>query len=116
MKRLLILIIVIIPLFSIAQKQKPKLVIGIVVDQMRYDYLTRFWDKYGDGGFKKLVNEGFNCKNTNFNYMPTYTGPGHASIYAGTTPENHGIIANTWYNKIANNSMYCTQDFMLSFP
>ena len=55
MKRLLIFIIVIIPLFSIAQKQKPKLVIGIVVDQMRYDYLTRFWDKYGDGGFKKLV-------------------------------------------------------------
>lgn len=100
--------------FGFSQKQKtkqqPKLVIGIVVDQMRYDYLTRYWDKYGDGGFKKLVNKGFNCKNANYNYMPTYTGPGHASIYTGTTPENHGIISNTWYNKFADNRMYCTGD------
>ncbi len=112
MRKLFILSLVIIPFFSFAQKQKPKLVVGIVVDQMRYDYLTRFWDKYGDGGFKKLVNEGFNCKNANYNYMPTYTGPGHASIYTGTTPENHGIISNTWYNKVANNSMYCTRDYL----
>ncbi|MGB0887346.1 MAG: alkaline phosphatase PafA [Vicingaceae bacterium] len=89
---------------------QPKLVIGIVVDQMRYDYLTRFWDRYGEGGFKKLVNKGYNCKNANYNYMPTYTGPGHASIYTGTTPENHGIISNTWYNKYANDEMYCTGD------
>jgi predicted AlkP superfamily pyrophosphatase or phosphodiesterase len=112
MKRFIILSLVVIPLLGIAQKQKPKLVIGIVVDQMRYDYLTRFWDKYGEGGFKKLVNGGFNCKNANYNYMPTYTGPGHASIYAGTTPENHGIISNTWYNKVANNNMYCTRDYL----
>lgn len=92
------------------QKSKPKLVIGIVVDQMRYDYLTRYWDRYGEGGFKKLVNEGFNCKNANYNYMPTYTGPGHASIYTGTTPENHGIIANDWYNKTLNSFTYCTGD------
>ncbi len=112
MRRIVILFLLIIPFFSIAQKKKPKLVIGIVVDQMRYDYLTRFWDKYGDGGFKKLVNEGFNCKNANYNYMPTYTGPGHASIYTGTTPENNGIISNTWYNKATNNTMYCTGDYM----
>lgn len=114
MKRLIILSLVIIPFFSVAQKQKPKLVIGIVVDQMRYDFLVRFWDKYGDGGFKKLVNEGFNCKNANFNYMPTYTAPGHASIYTGTTPENHGIISNTWYNKMTNNSIYCTEDTLVN--
>jgi predicted AlkP superfamily pyrophosphatase or phosphodiesterase len=112
MKKLILVSLVLIPFFTSAQKQKPKLVIGIVVDQMRYDYLTRFWDKYGDNGFKKLVNEGFNCKNANYNYMPTYTGPGHASIYTGTTPENHGIISNTWYNKVANNSMYCTRDYL----
>ncbi|MBL4668692.1 MAG: alkaline phosphatase family protein, partial [Flavobacteriales bacterium] len=112
MKRLFIFSLVIIPFLSIAQRQKPKLVVGIVIDQMRYDYLTRFWDKYSNDGFKKLVNEGFNCKNANYNYMPTYTGPGHASIYTGTTPENHGIISNTWYNKIANNNMYCTQDYL----
>src|SRR5690606_12047290 len=70
----------------------PKLVVGIVVDQMRYDYLTRFWDQYGVGGFKRLVIDGFNCKNNHFNYAPTYTGPGHASVYTGTSPAIHGII------------------------
>ena len=74
----------------------PKLVVGIVVDQMRYDYLTRFYNKYGEGGFKRMMNEGFNCKNNHFNYVPTYTGPGHASVYTGTTPKYHGIIPNDW--------------------
>lgn len=98
----------IIPFFATAQK--PKLVVGIVVDQMRYDYLTRFWDRYGEDGFKKLINNGYNCKNTHYNYMPTYTGPGHASIYTGTTPENHGIISNTWFDKSINKYTYCTSD------
>ena len=53
---------------STAQEEKPKLVVGIVVDQMRYDYLTRFYKKYGEGGFKRMMNEGFNCKNNHFNY------------------------------------------------
>lgn len=89
---------------------KPKLVVGIVVDQMRYDYIYRFWDKFGNDGFKKLVNEGFFCKNTNYNYVPTYTGPGHASIYTGTTPAVHGIIANDWFDKSSGKNMYCVQD------
>ena len=110
MRKFILLSLIILPFLSQGQKKRPKLVVGIVVDQMRYDYLTRFWDKYGDDGFKKLVNKGFNCKNANYNYMPTYTGPGHASIYTGTTPENHGIISNNWYNKFTNNSMYCTED------
>ena len=79
-------------------KSIPKLVVGIVVDQMRYDYLTRFYNKYGDGGFKRMIDEGFNCKNNHFNYIPTYTGPGHASVYTGTTPKYHGIIY--WYNEL----------------
>ena len=66
--------------------EKPKLVVGIVVDKMRFDYLTRFWDRYSDGGFKRMVSEGFNAKNHHFNYVPTATGPGHASVYTGTTP------------------------------
>jgi len=111
MKRnLIVSICLIIPTLFFAQQKKPKLVVGIVIDQMRYDYLVRFWDRYGDSGFKKLVNEGYNCKNTNYNYMPTYTGPGHASIYTGTTPENHGIISNTWYDKVTDNNTYCTSD------
>lgn len=90
--------------------QKPKLVVGIVVDQMRYDYLTRFWDQYGDGGFKRMVNEGFNCKNNHFNYAPTSTGPGHASVYTGTTPAMHGIIGNNWYDKESGEDVYCAGD------
>lgn len=96
--------------FSFAQQQKPKLVVGIVIDQMRYDYLDRYWNKFSDDGFKKIVNGGFNCKNTHYNYMPTYTGPGHASIYTGTTPENHGIIANDWYDKRQKKYVYCAED------
>tara|TARA_R110002050_G_scaffold300769_1_gene472422 strand:- start:52288 stop:53949 length:1662 start_codon:yes stop_codon:yes gene_type:complete len=89
---------------------KTKLVVGIVVDQMRYDYLTRFYAKYGDGGFKRMINEGFNCKNNHFNYVPTYTGPGHSSIYTGTTPKYHGIIANNWYDKEIKKMVYCAGD------
>ena len=89
---------------------RPKLVVGIVVDQMRYDYLTRFYSKYGDGGFKRLVNEGFNCKNNHFNYIPTKTGPGHASIFTGTTPKYHGIIANDWFDKNLKHNVYCAGD------
>ncbi|GGD87076.1 alkaline phosphatase PafA [Planktosalinus lacus] len=88
----------------------PKLVVGIVVDQMRYDYLTRFYDRYGEGGFKRLLNEGFEFKNNHFNYIPTYTGPGHASVYTGTYPAIHGIIANDWYDKEIKQSVYCAQD------
>ncbi len=88
----------------------PKLVVGIVVDQMRYDYLTRFQSKYGSGGFKRMMNEGFNCKNNHFNYVPTYTGPGHASVYTGTTPKYHGIIGNNWYDKELKSMVYCAGD------
>jgi predicted AlkP superfamily pyrophosphatase or phosphodiesterase len=89
---------------------KPKLVVGIIVDQMRYEYLTRFEDRFGEGGFLRLVNQGFNCKNNHFNYVPTYTGPGHASVYTGTTPKYHGIISNTWYDKVSKQSVYCAGD------
>lgn len=88
----------------------PKLVVGIVVDQMRYDYLTRFYSKYGEGGFKRMINEGFNCKNNHFNFVPTYTGPGHASVYTGTTPKYHGIIGNDWFDKVSKKSVYCASD------
>lgn len=95
---------------SIINPDRPKLVVGIVVDQMRYDYLTRFENRYGKGGFMRLISEGFNCKNNHFNYIPTYTGPGHASVYTGTTPKHHGIIANNWYNKFEKQSVYCAGD------
>jgi predicted AlkP superfamily pyrophosphatase or phosphodiesterase len=89
---------------------KPKLVVGIVVDQMRADFIYRYWAKYGSGGFKRLVNEGFFFKDTHYNYVPTYTAPGHTSIYTGATPAIHGIIANEWLNKVNNKRLYCTDD------
>lgn len=99
---------------SSAQKSsapdKPKLVVGIVIDQMRYDYIWRFWDLYGDGGFKKLVNDGFLCRNTHYNYFLTTTAPGHASIYTGTTPAIHGIIDNGWYDRTTGAEIYCVTD------
>ena len=94
----------------VALHAKPKLVVGIVIDQMRYDYLTRFYSKYGNDGFKRLINKGFNCKNNHYNYVPTYTGPGHASIFTGTSPKNHGIIANYWYDKFEKEKVYCAGD------
>ncbi|WP_340074315.1 alkaline phosphatase PafA [Leptobacterium sp. I13] len=115
MKRYFTLLFIFICFFGTAQTDErpysqPKLVVGIVIDQMRYDYLTRFWDKYDDGGFKRLVNEGFNCKNNHYNYEPTYTGPGHASVYTGTTPKMHGIIANEWYDRASMKMIYCADD------
>ncbi|MGI9548184.1 MAG: alkaline phosphatase PafA [Flavobacteriaceae bacterium] len=84
-----------------ATNTKPKLVVGIVVDQMRFDYLYKYESKYGEGGFKRIMREGFNFKNTQFNYVPTVTAAGHASIYTGTTPSSHGIIGNSWYDRKA---------------
>ncbi|MDD3356889.1 MAG: alkaline phosphatase family protein, partial [Dysgonamonadaceae bacterium] len=92
------------------QKEKAKLVVGIVVDQMRNDYIDRFWDRYSEDGFKRLVNEGYRFKNGHFNYVPTYTGPGHASIFSGTSPMNHGIIGNNWFDKTTGESVYCAGD------
>ena len=114
MKKLLISLFSISAITTSAQAPaataKPKLVVGIVVDQMRYDYIYRYWDKFDSGGFKRLVNEGFFCRNTNYNYVPTYTGPGHTSIFTGSTPAVHGIIANDWYDKKTGKYMYCAED------
>ncbi|WP_370424914.1 alkaline phosphatase PafA [Tenacibaculum dicentrarchi] len=90
--------------------KKPKLVVGVVIDQMRYDYLTRFASKYGTDGFNRLLNEGFSLENAHYNYIPTYTAVGHTSIYTGTTPINHAIISNNWYDKYLKKSVYCVDD------
>jgi predicted AlkP superfamily pyrophosphatase or phosphodiesterase len=92
------------------QQDKPKLIVGIVIDQMRAEYLYRFQDNYAENGFKRLLREGFNVKNTHYNYIPTATGPGHTSIYTGTTPVNHGIVSNDWYNRELGRSIYCAED------
>lgn len=95
---------------GIAQPARPKLVVGLMVDQMRWDYLYRFADRYGNDGFKRLLNDGFSCENTIINYIPTYTAIGHSSVYTGSVPSIHGIAGNDWIIQATGESMYCTQD------
>jgi len=93
-----------------AQQQQPKLVVGVVVDQMCYDYLYRFYDQFGKDGFRRLMDKGTHFRNVTYNYVPTYTGPGHASIYTGTTPANHGIVANEWFHREYGKEVNCVED------
>lgn len=104
-------LLVFLTLGSFAQPTNtPKLVVGIVVDQMRQEYLYRFERKYGDAGFKRMIGQGFSLKNAHYNYAPTVTGPGHASVYTGTTPAVHGIIGNDWYDKNLKKGVNCVGD------
>jgi len=98
------------PLYSQNRPDPPKLIVGIVVDQMRYDYLYKYYDKYSEDGFKRLLREGFSFENAHFNYMPTYTAPGHAAIYTGTTPSVNGIISNEWWDPEWGQHRYVTAD------
>ena len=93
-----------------ADLPRPKLVIGIVVDQMRWDYLYRYYDRYQDNGFKRLLNQGFSCENTQVDYIPTFTAPGHSCIYTGSVPALHGIAGNDFTIQATGKSMYCTED------
>jgi predicted AlkP superfamily pyrophosphatase or phosphodiesterase len=89
---------------------RPKLVVGLVVDQMRWDYLYRYSDRYTPDGFKRLLGQGFTCENTIIPYTPTYTAPGHTCVYTGSVPALHGIIGNSWYDRTVGRSVYCTDD------
>ncbi len=92
------------------QNARPKLVVGIVVDQMRWDFLYRYYDRYSKGGFKRLMNDGFSCEQTFIPYCPTVTAAGHACIYTGSVPAIHGIAGNNFYDYTANREMYCSED------
>ncbi len=90
--------------------QRPKLVVGLMIDQMRWDYLYRFHDRYGEGGFKRLLRDGFSCENTYIPYVPTYTAIGHSTVYTGSVPAIHGIAGNDFIIQQSGQRMYCTQD------
>lgn len=120
-KHSIFLLLLLLPLLANSQGaevpekiERPKLVVGIVVDQMRQEYFYKFHDRYVEGGFKRLMHEGFMMKNGHYNYIPTYTGPGHASVYTGTTPASHGIIANDWYVRKLGRTIYCAEDSTVS--
>jgi predicted AlkP superfamily pyrophosphatase or phosphodiesterase len=88
----------------------PRLVVVIVVDQMRYDYMERFRNVFGSGGFRRLIDEGAFFTNANYNYAPTYTAPGHAAIFTGTTPAQNGIVGNNWYDREADQEKVMVSD------
>ena len=117
MRKTLIFLLLLFIISSIsAQKrkiippEKPKLIIGIVVEQMRYDVLYRFWDQFGYGGFKRIINKGTNCKQAYYNYLITQSSVGYATIACGTSPTYHGIVANEWYMRMQEKDMYCVAD------
>jgi predicted AlkP superfamily pyrophosphatase or phosphodiesterase len=97
-----------------AQASKPKLVVGLVVDQMRWDYLYRFKALYGEAGFKRMLKEGFSSENNFIPYVPTYTAVGHTCIYTGSVPAISGIVGNNWFDKTTGKGVYCTDDSTVS--
>ncbi|MBS1747806.1 MAG: alkaline phosphatase family protein [Bacteroidetes bacterium] len=91
--------------------KRPKLVVGIVIDQMRWDYLYRYYNLYQpDGGFKRLLSQGFSCENTMIPYIPSFTACGHTSIYTGSVPAIDGITGNDWWDYDVSKLVYCTED------
>lgn len=118
MKRIIIAFVVLFAVISVngqksvPQKElpRPKLVVGIMVDQMRWDYLYRYYDRYGDGGFKRMLREGFTSENTYINYVPTVTAIGHSTVYTGSVPAIHGITGNDFIIQYDGTNMYCAQD------
>jgi predicted AlkP superfamily pyrophosphatase or phosphodiesterase len=99
---------------SFSQTQKPKLVVGLVIDQMRWDYLYRYDALYTANGFKRLLKDGFTAENTLIPYVPTYTAVGHSCIYTGSVPAVMGIVGNNWYDPYAEKYVYCTDDSTVS--
>lgn len=98
-------------LYGISQRNdSPRIVVGIVIDQMCYEYLYRYEDKFCENGFRTFMEKGANCRTTLYNYVPTYTGPGHASIYTGAVPADHGIVANEWYERETGQVINCVDD------
>ncbi len=90
---------------------RPKLVVGLILDQMRWDYLYRYQNRYAtDGGFKRLLNQGATCENTFIPYTPTVTACGHASVYTGSVPSINGITGNAWWDQDKQATVYCTDD------
>ena len=90
--------------------EKPKLIIGIVVEQLRFDQLEKFRNRFSENGIRRLLNEGTYFKNASYNYMLTQSAPGHATIATGTEPSFHGITSDNWYVPLRNEMIYCTQD------
>jgi predicted AlkP superfamily pyrophosphatase or phosphodiesterase len=90
--------------------EAPRLVVAILVDQLRYDYLERFHSHFVEGGFRTFTDRGAFMTFAQYDYAPTVTGPGHASFLSGATPATHGIVGNDWFDKKSGKSINCVSD------
>ena len=115
MKKVLVIVVSLLGVLAVsagndrpAFGERPKLVVGIVVDQMRWDYLSRYYNKFTQKGFRRMIDEGYSFDNCLINYVPTVTAIGHASVYTGTTPAFHGICGNTFF--VDGKRTYCCSD------
>ncbi len=115
--RLLLTSLIFILVFSGSLKsqtqdiQKPKLIVRVVVEQMRYEMLLRYWNKFEkDGGFRKMVNQGISCKNASLGYAITERSSGFATISTGTDPSGHGVIADYWYDRLTDKNIFSVED------
>src|SRR5436305_1772941 len=110
MRRLLFSLAAVVALHVEVFAATPKLIVAILVDQMRYDYLERFHAQFSSNGFRLLMDRGAFMTFAHYNYVPTVTGPGHASFLSGSTPAVNGIIANDWYDRRTGKDLYCVDD------
>ena len=94
------------------QHGRPRLVVTMMVDQMTWDYLYRYQARFSEGGFKRLLTQGFNCENTRINYIPSVTAIGHSSVHTGSVPAIHGIAGNDFEKD--GKPIYCTEDTSVS--
>jgi len=101
-------IVCLFPVWSPAEE--PKLVVALLVDQLRYDYLDRFHDQFPEGGFRLLTDQGAFLTFAQYNYSPTVTGPGHATFLSGAPPAVHGIIGNDWFDLRTRKMLNCVSD------
>ena len=90
--------------------EKPKLIVGITISGMKYDYLSVYWDKFGEDGFRRMASTGANCKNARYNYLITEPSVGYASIATGSSPSEHGIVSDYWYERFTNQIVYSLDD------
>lgn len=107
---LVLLLLLALPGMGQNAVSRPKLVVGVMVDQMRWDYFYRYYDRYGENGFKRLLREGFSCEQTLIPYAQTVTAAGHASVYTGSVPAINGIMGNEWYERSKGRTVYCVED------
>lgn len=88
----------------------PKIIVGIMIDQMRWDYLYRYQNRYTKNGFNRILNEGFNCQNTFIPYTPTATACGHSCVYTGSVPAINGITGNSWWDEKLQKNITSVED------